>query len=276
MFEVQIIETSVYRRIPAPDDALEQKELRESILAAINSLSEKNRLAISLHYLDGMSYKEIADFLKVSISTIEGRLYRARKQLKEEMIKMTKEVIDTSRIEAELQEMRNQITDLRRQFEIFRQEESGVFNAERKAAFDIICRLPSDAENPITWGFAGAYRYGNRGKKGRVSFWSSSIDEYINAVTDSEVSDFASMFTNRIAINVLKQLIEGQKSVAELAKVCGITDGKMNQTLEPLIAANLVHRKEGDVIKAEYDALAYILTLVNITRLYAEHLKSEK
>ena len=88
------------RHTLAPDELLERKELRKNVMAAIESLPEKNRLAISLHYLDGMSYKEIANLLKVSITTIEGRLYRARKKLKEEMIKMTKEVMGTSEIES--------------------------------------------------------------------------------------------------------------------------------------------------------------------------------
>jgi len=101
MYEVQITEAfNMSRHTLAPDELLERKELRKNVMAAIESLPEKNRLAISLHYLDGMSYKEIANLLKVSITTIEGRLYRARKKLKEEMIKMTKEVMGTSEIES--------------------------------------------------------------------------------------------------------------------------------------------------------------------------------
>ena len=166
MYEVQITEAfSMSRHALTPDELLERKELRQNIMAAIESLPEKNRLAISLHYLDGMSYKEIANLLKVSITTIEGRLYRARKKLKEEMIKMTKEVMGTSKIESRFQEIQNQIADLQRQMSVFIDEvEGSVLHSEKRAAFDTICRLASDTENPITWGFAGAYRY-DSGKK---------------------------------------------------------------------------------------------------------------
>jgi len=86
MYEIQITEGfNIKRRTLAPDEALERKELRQNIMAAIKFLSKKNRLAISLHYLDEMSYQEMANLLKVSISTIEGRLYRARKKLNQKI-----------------------------------------------------------------------------------------------------------------------------------------------------------------------------------------------
>jgi RNA polymerase sigma-70 factor (ECF subfamily) len=71
-----------------PHDAVEYKELRASVASAISALSEKNRLAVTLYYIDGLSYEEIADFLDVPQSTVKSRLNKARKQLKEEFIKM--------------------------------------------------------------------------------------------------------------------------------------------------------------------------------------------
>jgi len=57
MYEVQITEAfSMSRHTLSPDELFERKELRENVMAAIESLPEKNRLAISLHYLEGMSY----------------------------------------------------------------------------------------------------------------------------------------------------------------------------------------------------------------------------
>ena len=221
--------------------------------------------------------------MKVSISTIEGRLYRARKKLKEEMIKMTKEVMGTSEIESKFAEVHNQMTDLQNQLanlqsqmSVFIHEvEDSVLHSEKSAAFDTICRLPSEAENPITWGFAGAYRYGNSDKQSRVSFRSQSIDEYLNAATDSEVTNFAKIFTDPIAINVLKQLMESEKSVAELAQKCEVSESEINRALDSLIIADLVHRQEGDIIVAEFSAIGYLLTLLNMTRLYNEHLQSK-
>ncbi len=112
-FEIQMAEfIGTSKRLPTPDELLEQKEMRQTVSNAIGTLSEKNRLVTTLHYLDGMSYKEIAQQLNVPVSTIEGRLYRSRKQLKGE-ISMTEEVRDESKIEARLEEMQREIADLR-------------------------------------------------------------------------------------------------------------------------------------------------------------------
>ena len=70
---------------------VERKELCDAVLKAINSLSEKNRLAVTLFYMDGLSYRQISEFLEVPVTTIESRLHKARRQLKEEMIQMVKQ-----------------------------------------------------------------------------------------------------------------------------------------------------------------------------------------
>jgi len=85
----------------SPADEMEQKELRQSVMRAIDALSEKNRLAVTLYYIDGLSYTEISNFLSVPVTTVEGRLHRARKQLKKEMIPMIKEVFADARVEPE-------------------------------------------------------------------------------------------------------------------------------------------------------------------------------
>ena len=72
----------------SPAEHAETEELRLSIREAIASLSDKNRLVITLYYIDGLSYEEIGDFLSLPQSTIKGRLHKARKQLKEELISM--------------------------------------------------------------------------------------------------------------------------------------------------------------------------------------------
>ena len=75
----------------APSEYVENEELRRTIKEAITSLSERNRLAITLHYIDGLSYEEIGSFLNVSRSAVKSRLHRARKQLRKELISMVKE-----------------------------------------------------------------------------------------------------------------------------------------------------------------------------------------
>lgn len=74
-----------------PDEHIEAVELQLSIAEAIASPSEKNRLIITLYYMDGMSCDEIGSFLNLSRSAIKNRLMRARKQLREELISMVED-----------------------------------------------------------------------------------------------------------------------------------------------------------------------------------------
>ena len=82
----------------SPMEHAEAEELRLSITEAIASLSEKNRLAVTLYYIDGLSYEEIGDFLGVSQSAVKSRLHRARKELKEELISMVEEKFDEHKL----------------------------------------------------------------------------------------------------------------------------------------------------------------------------------
>ena len=70
---------------------IERKELCDAVLKAISSLSDKNRLAVTLFYMDGLSYKQISEFLEVPVTTIESRLHKARKQLKVGMVQMVEQ-----------------------------------------------------------------------------------------------------------------------------------------------------------------------------------------
>ena len=66
---------------PSPTDDLEQTETRRLVQRSLRRLSDKNRLAISLHYLGGLSYEEIAQFLDLSTNAVAARLHRARREL---------------------------------------------------------------------------------------------------------------------------------------------------------------------------------------------------
>lgn len=65
-----------------PDEALEQKEFKETILEIIDSLSEEQRSAIMMYYFDELSVKEIAEIQGVSEGTVKSRLNYGRKAIK--------------------------------------------------------------------------------------------------------------------------------------------------------------------------------------------------
>jgi RNA polymerase sigma-70 factor (ECF subfamily) len=71
-----------------PSKIFEREELKRQVKRALDALTENSRLAITLYYIDGYSYREIADFLDVPVTTVEGRLHRARRRLKKELLPM--------------------------------------------------------------------------------------------------------------------------------------------------------------------------------------------
>lgn len=66
-----------------PEDIQITREIHDTIITAINELSVVNREVVIGFYLEGYSYAELAEILGVPVSTIKGRLFKGRKQLKE-------------------------------------------------------------------------------------------------------------------------------------------------------------------------------------------------
>ena len=54
---------------------------RVDLEQAISTLSDENRVAVSMFYMGDCTLKEISDFLGVSVNTVKTKLYRARQQL---------------------------------------------------------------------------------------------------------------------------------------------------------------------------------------------------
>ena len=94
------IDTEAYSRYVATERANIFAEARRDLVERLLAkLKEGNRTVITLHYLEGMTYAEISDFLGVSENTIKSRLRRARQQLKKYGF-MAQETLDIT-IEAE-------------------------------------------------------------------------------------------------------------------------------------------------------------------------------
>ncbi|GIW71210.1 MAG: RNA polymerase sigma factor [Planctomycetota bacterium] len=70
---------------PPVGERLEEQELRERYLRALDRLSEKHRTVFILHTVEGLAYKEIARVLGISIGTVMSRLHYARKNLQREL-----------------------------------------------------------------------------------------------------------------------------------------------------------------------------------------------
>ncbi|MEM7166443.1 MAG: RNA polymerase sigma factor [Planctomycetota bacterium] len=66
-----------------PEERLLQQEEATEIRAALGSLSPDYREIILLKHGEGLSYKEIATLLAISVRAVESRLFRARQRLGE-------------------------------------------------------------------------------------------------------------------------------------------------------------------------------------------------
>lgn len=82
-----------------PDESAERAELRAVVMSAVQGLGEIQREAVMLHYVQGLSYEEIADLLDVPRSTIVGRLQTARSQLRGDLEGIVEEVLRGERSE---------------------------------------------------------------------------------------------------------------------------------------------------------------------------------
>ena len=81
--DISEVETEAYSRYIATEHAKTFAEARRDLVEELLAkLKEGNRTVITLHYLEGMTYAEISNFLGVSENTIKSRLRRARQQLK--------------------------------------------------------------------------------------------------------------------------------------------------------------------------------------------------
>lgn len=64
---------------------------RDLVARALATVPEPNRLAVSLLLVDGYTYQEVADFTGVSLSTVKGRIHRARRRIAQEVLTMVED-----------------------------------------------------------------------------------------------------------------------------------------------------------------------------------------
>lgn len=67
----------------SPDETALRRELEQAIDNAIQSLPEKQRLAVVLRRYEEMPYEQIGEVLNLSVPAVKSLLFRARTQLKE-------------------------------------------------------------------------------------------------------------------------------------------------------------------------------------------------
>jgi RNA polymerase sigma factor (sigma-70 family) len=71
---------------PSPVDVAERNEMRDRLMAALETLTEKQRSVLVLHYMSGHSLSELAAFLNVPAGTVKKRIHDARAHLREALL----------------------------------------------------------------------------------------------------------------------------------------------------------------------------------------------
>ncbi len=72
----------------SPYSSTEQSDTMQSIHHYINQLPDMQKQVIQLRDIDGFSYQEISDILKQNLNTVKVNLFRARKQVREQLIQV--------------------------------------------------------------------------------------------------------------------------------------------------------------------------------------------
>lgn len=74
-----------------PLEAYDRKELRGHIARAFEELSEKHRAVLMLREIEGLSYEEIAQALRIHKGTVMSRLHHARRNMQRALLNYLQE-----------------------------------------------------------------------------------------------------------------------------------------------------------------------------------------
>jgi RNA polymerase sigma-70 factor (ECF subfamily) len=65
-----------------------ERKRAENVRTAVSELPERQRLALVLSQFEDKSYREIAEIMKVSLSSVESLIFRARRTLRKKLAKV--------------------------------------------------------------------------------------------------------------------------------------------------------------------------------------------
>ena len=68
-----------------PGVVMDKKENAAALFQAINKLPENQRIAFSLHKVEGLSYQEVSEVMNTTVSSVESLMHRAKNNLKKNL-----------------------------------------------------------------------------------------------------------------------------------------------------------------------------------------------
>lgn len=75
--------SSIKANFVHPGIELENQERSAILFGAINCLPENQKIAFTMHKIEGIPYEEIASIMETSLSSVESLIFRARQNLKQ-------------------------------------------------------------------------------------------------------------------------------------------------------------------------------------------------
>lgn len=75
-----------------PDRQFEKKERSRILTKALDALPERQRAAMILGKIEGLSYQEIAEVLQTSLASVESLMHRAKLNLQKKLLPLIEEI----------------------------------------------------------------------------------------------------------------------------------------------------------------------------------------
>ena len=79
------IEMEIESHAPGPEQAMVASDKSDAVRRAVDSLGEDHKLAVTMHYMEGMEVEAIAEVLGIPRGTVMSRLSRAREILRRKL-----------------------------------------------------------------------------------------------------------------------------------------------------------------------------------------------
>ena len=259
---------------PTPHDLLERQEQEELLRMAIDAISPTHRDVIRMFYYDDYSYKEIAACLTTSEAAVKSMLHRARRRLKEEVLRMSRGQTD-SRIEISRkfgEQVTQDIISVREELTTIRQLLKRLDPGDSIAqAINEFRKLPLGDEQMIRWGFMGCWGSADSPEHLAYSIHTMKQEEYFGTteVGDGNVASFADAFTNPHTIQICKYLFfrQGNENATreEIKRECNLSDEESDAALKAFLDWRFVAWK-GEELLILGQGMNWVITLIGMTR----------
>ncbi len=77
----------------SPESLLERRERQKILNRALGALPSNQRIAFTLHRIEGLSHEEIAGVMECSVSAVESRIHRAKLNLQKHLVGLIRKKI---------------------------------------------------------------------------------------------------------------------------------------------------------------------------------------